>query len=442
MRDLMAFGAVAILLALGLRNAFVAYLCWAWTSAIALNTYLYGFMTGVGLNQIFAMLTLGHVFLGVKKPGRPFEMNRTGLLMALLAIQGLVAATFAYPGFGRNWDYCADLFKLLAFCLVMPILVTTRQRLHALVLVLALGMSFHGLLDGLKLLASGGGHLARGVAKFGDNNHFAVMIAMIVPVTYYLAQYSAQRLVRNGFISVTLLTVLAVVATHSRGGLLCIAAIGFWLIKNSRRKVASLVVVAVAAVGVVAMAPESWTERMGTVKEAGEDGSFLQRVMAWKRSSAMAMAHPFVGAGLGAAAEGSIYWKYANQEGFLGFIKTPPPDGIPFVAHSIYFQVMGDMGFVGFFLFLAILINAFVTRNEIRRRIQASGDGLGWAGDLADMLAVSVAVFAIGGALVSIAYQEFFYMVVMLLEVIKQLVIRESAPVAGKTAAAGALVKA
>ena len=428
MRDLMALGAVTILVILGFRNAFVAYMSWAWTAVMALNTYMFGFMAGVGLNQIFAIMTLVHVFLGTDKQRQPFRWNRTSILVTLLAFQGLVAATFAYPNFTRNWEYCGDLFKLLAFCLVMPLLATTRLRTHALVLVLALGMSFHGLLDGLKLIASGGGHLARGVVKFGDNNHSAVMFAMAIPLTYFLAQYSTRRAVRNGFIALSLLSVLAVVATHSRGGLLCIAAIGFWLVKNSRRKAASMVVVLAGAVAVVAMAPASWTERMSTVKEADEDGSFMGRVMAWKRSSAMAMEHPLVGAGLGAAGERSIYWKFAYEEGFLGFVKTPPPDGIPFVAHSIYFQVLGDMGFVGFFLFAAILVNAFLTRNEIRRRIGPSPGNLAWAGDLADMLAVSVAVFAIGGALVAIAYQEFFYMIVMLLEVLKQLVIRESVP--------------
>ena len=48
MRDLMAFFGVAALLTLGLRNPFVAYMAWAWTTAMALAFYLYGFMTTFG----------------------------------------------------------------------------------------------------------------------------------------------------------------------------------------------------------------------------------------------------------------------------------------------------------------------------------------------------------------------------------------------------------
>ena len=437
MRDLLVLAAVASLVTLGFRNSFIAFLSWSWTAVSALNTYVYGFMQAVGINQIFAMLTLAHVFLNAEYRKQFLSLNRTGKWMTLFVLQGLIAATFAYPGFVRNLSYATDLFKILAFCLVMPIFLTNRTRIHATLFVLALGMSFHGLLDGLKFLASGGSHLARGVPKFGDNNHFAVMAAMAVPLTYYLAQYSAYRLLRVCFAAIALFTILAVVATHSRGGLLCIAVLGFWLIKNSRYKFASMAIVMVGAMAVVVLAPASWSERMSTMKEASEDGSFMGRLMAWKRSSAMALEHPLVGAGLGAAAESSIYWKYANDPGFLGFLKTPPPDGIALVAHSIWFQVLGDMGFVGFFFFIGILANAMLTRGYIRKHIKASANGMAWAGDLADMLAVTLIAFMIGGSLVSIAYQEFTYIVVMLLEVIKQQVIRAGTPAAGARAGNG-----
>jgi len=438
-RDLMALFAVVSLVAMGFRNPFIAYMAWTWTALIALNTYVYSFMTSVGLNQIFALLTLGLVLIGADKLKQPFDVNRTVVLLLLFAVQALASATFAYPDMGRNWEFATDLLKIVTFCLVMPMLVTTRTRILAMVTVMALGMSFHGLLDGLKLIASGGGHLARGNPKFGDNNHFAVMLSMVVPVTYYVYQYATHRLVRLGSLAVSGLTVLAVVATHSRGGLLCVGAMAMALILNSRRKVAGIVAVVLFAVAGLALAPDSWTERMGTMKEAGEDGSFMGRVMAWKRSSAMAMEHPFVGAGLGAAAERGIYWKFAYKDGFLGFIKTPPPDGIALVAHSIYFQVLGDMGFVGFFIYMALLANAFLARREIRRLVKQSAADLSWAGDLADMLAVSLLAFMVGGALVSIAYQEFMFMILMLLTVLKRQVVKEFALLASpQVKAAGA----
>jgi probable O-glycosylation ligase (exosortase A-associated) len=439
MRDLLVFGAVATIVALGLRNSFVAFLGWSWTAVGALNNYVYGFMLSVGLNQIFAILTLGHMLFYRVPKGEKFVLwNRTASWMTLFAIQGLIAAAFSYPGGARNWEYSTDLFKTLAFCLTMLLLVNNRDRTHAMVLVLAIGMSFHGLLDGLKFLASGGGHLAHGIPKFGDNNHFAVMLAMVIPVTYYLARYSAHRLVRFGFAAASVVCVLAVVATQSRGGLLCIGVLGFWMIKNSRHKLSVISIVAIGAMLVVALAPASWSERMGTMRDAGEDGSFMGRVMAWKRSSAMAMEHPLVGAGLGSAGNDTIYWKFANEEGFMGFVQTPPPDGIAFVAHNIFFQVMGDMGFVGFFMFTGLLFNAFMARNEIRRRIPASpAGGLAWAGDLADMLAVALIVFIVGGSLVSIAYQEFPYILMMLLEVLRHQVIRATTSPATSTTVAG-----
>jgi len=76
---------------------------------------------------------------------RDGDVNRTVLLLLLFAVQALASATFAYPDMGRNWKFATDLLKIVTFCLVMPMLVTTRTRILAMVTVMALGMSFHGL---------------------------------------------------------------------------------------------------------------------------------------------------------------------------------------------------------------------------------------------------------------------------------------------------------
>ena len=52
-------------------------------------------------------------------------------------------------------------------------------------------------------------------------------------------------------------------------------------------------------------------------------------------------------------------------------------------------------------------------------------EDLTWASDLSDMLAGSLIVYIIGGALLSAAYFDLPYMIIMLMEVLKQQVLRE-----------------
>jgi len=436
-RDLVVLGAVLVWMPLSLANPFIAYLIWVWTGLIALNTYLYGFMASAQLNMMFALTAISMIGLGFDKRKLPFELNRSGILMVLFAVQATCSAVFAYPNIPRNWEMYTDLLKMFLLCLMMPMVVSGRFRIHAMVLTLGLGLGFHGMLDGLKLLASAGGHIARGNPKFGDNNHFAVAMALVIPILLYLYQVSARVWVRMGFLATAFLGALSVIATHSRGGLLCLFVIAFTIVTRSRRKFAGMLAIALTATAIVALAPDSWSERMETMKEPSEDGSFMGRVMAWKRGSAIALENPLLGGGFYSVQADSIYPQFAYKQGLLGFVQTPPPDGVALAAHSIYFQVMSDVGFLGFFLYLAILGAGFLAAAEIRRIARRADGRFDWASDLADALTASLLAFMAGGALVSLAYFEAIFMICMLLEIVKRQVLSD---LASQPAAAGIAV--
>lgn len=419
MRDLLAFGVMLVFVPLALRHTFVAYLLWGWAGLIALNYYLYGFMIPVPFVQVFALCTLGSWFWFKDPEKRPFESNRTTTLFAIFLVHGLLCALLAYPGLVRNWELFGNLAKTLLFCVLMPLLATSRFRIHAIVLMIVLATTFHGALDGLKFLASGGGHNAGGMEKFGDNNQFALVLIMTIPLSYYLYHYSAQRLARLGFASVMMLTVLAVVATSSRGGLLGLAAVALWVILQSRRKFLGIIVVAVCGLVVVQLAPDTWTARMQTMETPGEDSSFMARVISWKVNSAIALANPVFGGGFRVVENHPVWNQFQDSPGLLGFVNTPALSRSGVAAHSIWFEVMGDLGFVGFFMFIALLVNAFVTLKEIRALAQRGGESSRWALDLADMLGASLFAYIVSGSLLSVAYFETPYILMMLLEVIK-----------------------
>ena len=67
MRDLVFFGALMIYLPMALTNVFVGYLLWGWAGLIALNAYLYGFMSGIGYVQLFAIITFISIIINKNK---------------------------------------------------------------------------------------------------------------------------------------------------------------------------------------------------------------------------------------------------------------------------------------------------------------------------------------------------------------------------------------
>ncbi len=416
MRDLAVLLVMLAFVPLAFVRPFAGYLLWGWSGLAAIHAYLFGFMADVPYVMLFAVLTL--VSLGMKRDAQliRFEMNRTSAWMLLFVAHGLVVALSAYPGLIRNWELYTNVVKTVMFCLLMPMLLVNRNRFHALVIVIALGASFHGLLDGLKFLASGGSHRAQSLSKFGDNNHLALVLLMALPLLYYLFLYSARAWMRWGFLGVMLVTVLGVVATQSRGGLLGLLAVAAWIVLQGRKKMAGLVVMLAAAGLIVLLAPDSWTQRMETIQAADQDSSFMGRVTAWKVSSAIALAHPFVGGGFRAVQSFEVWDQFKYSPGLLGFIDTPMLSRSGVAAHSVWFEVLGDQGFIGFTIFVALVVNTFVTRNRVRRLVRDHAQDLRWANDLADMVAASMIAFVVSGSLLSAAYFELVYVCMMLME--------------------------
>jgi probable O-glycosylation ligase (exosortase A-associated) len=181
------------------------------------------------------------------------------------------------------------------------------------------------------------------------------------------------------------------------------------------------------AVLAVQLAPESWFTRMESIKTAEEDLSFMGRVVAWKVSTAIALANPWGGGGLHAIQSMPVWHEFVNRIDFLSFIPTPPPAATPRAAHSIYFEVLGDLGFVGFALYIGLIVNAFLTARRIRRLV-ANRPELLWARDLSDGLKLALVAYCVGGAGVSLAYFDLFYVVIMLLEALRQHLITATAP--------------
>jgi probable O-glycosylation ligase (exosortase A-associated) len=424
MRDWMMVFALFPLTYFAFKNTVSSYFLWGWCGLIAIQTYMYGFMREIALVQVFALITLFMILTGKDQEKLEFRMNVAALLMILFGVHSVLGASFAYPGLARNWELCTNLLKTLLYCVLMPIVITKRYRFHAMLVMIAIGISFHGLIEGLKFISSGGAHHSQGNAKLGDNNHFAMIMVMILPILLYLFQYAKLRIARLGYGTVFVVTCLSIVATSSRGALVALLAVGLWLILTSRQKVRGLLVAALVAVVVVSVAPESWFSRMNSlesVESVQADGSFMGRVIAWKRASAIALKNPLFGGGFHSGQDPVLFEYFLNDQGLLSFIDTPLAH-YPAATHSIYFEVMGDLGFVGLFLFLCVMLYAFVLRSQIKKNARKLMAGGLWASDCAEILTASMVAYLVGGAALSAAYFELPYIVVMAMQVLKLLV--------------------
>jgi O-antigen ligase len=116
----------------------------------------------------------------------------------------------------------------------------------------------------------------------------------------------------------------------------------------------------------------------------------------------------------------NVYLKYGEQLARLSFVPGAPLRPIGMAAHSIYFEVLGDLGFTGLAFFLAMLVLALVSCGKIRKRARAHAD-MAWMSELAGMLRLSLIVYMVAGAALSFAYFEGVYVLVALLSVTQRM---------------------
>lgn len=232
----------------------------------------------------------------------------------------------------------------LAWLLVVN-LATTPRRLAVLCICLVAGSMVTSVGGILRYLS--GDELSQGfrtlwLGVYGDPNYLAEYLAMTVPLAVaFIARRGSPWWVRLICVVSLLLAVTCIILTFSRGGFLGLVAGGLvWAIRERAQRAKALVLSAALAVGVAVLAPATFWERTDTLEEFEQDQSALGRVYAWHVASSVNLDHPLRGVGGGAFREA---WP---------FYAPPEVREHPLVAHNIFLDTLGELGWVGFFLFL------------------------------------------------------------------------------------------
>jgi probable O-glycosylation ligase (exosortase A-associated) len=416
LRDLLMLSALVVMVPMIFVRPHTGIVLWAWTAMLVPNSFLFGIGQSVRFNLIFAVATL--IAWMISKEPKRVPLNSTNLLLFFFLFWVCLATVFGVgPYDGRMWEL-TNFIKVVVFTVVISGLATSRLRVHSLLFGLALGMGYHGASEGMKFILSGGSHRVFGPSGsiIGDNNHFALAMTFLLPIIVYLYTYSAKPLIRYGLLCTGGLIFVSIIGTFSRGGLIALTTVGIYGLLRSKHKFLTLAALVIGFGFIVYFAPEHWFNRMSTIQEADQDGSFMQRVIAWKISILLALDNPLLGGGITSITHPETWRFYAARFDLLSFIPTPPPLESSRAAHSVYFQLLGDTGFAGLGIFLLILFRAWRSCTKLIKSTTAVPE-LEWINNLARAFQVSLLAYAVAGAALNMAYFEMYYVLITLVAV-------------------------
>lgn len=397
MRDLLILLIVVPGGLLALRHPFVGIMMWTWISMMSPHRLTWGFMYDAPVAMFVGVCTLVGLLASSEKRS-PFI--GTPVVWLLLLVGWMCVTTiFAFDTAGSLIEL-ERVLKIDLMVLVTLMLVRTRREMLVFAWVIALSVAFYGIKGGIFTLLSGGGSRVYGPmgSYIEENNALAVALIVVIPLLRFLQTTLTSVWQKHAMTVAMVLCGVSVLGSHSRGGLLAVTAMVTVLWWRGKNKAFTGLVVLAAGAAALSFMPPEWWARMDTISTY-EDQSAMGRLNAWMMAFNIAKDN-FFGGGF------SIYTPYIYS------IYAPDPTYVV-SAHSIYFHMLGEHGFVGLFIYLSLWISTWMSASWLRRhgRNQPETE---WCVQLGSMVQVSLIGFAVGGAFLSLAYFDLPYNVMVL----------------------------
>ncbi|WP_419809926.1 DUF5935 domain-containing protein [Sphingomonas sp.] len=416
MRDLAFLAFLGALFGLGFRRPFVLVLVYIYIDIVSPQRLTYYLLNAIPISLIAVVLAVGGWLLTDDKRDVRFAPRQAAILLLLLYC-GATTLTADFPI--EAADKWAWVWKSLAFGAFLPLTLRTRLRIESLLLFMTLSVSSIVIVGGIKTLASGGGYgelnlmVSDNTGLYEGSIISAVAVAMI-PVVLWLARFGTvfgtDWRVRVFAGALAFACLLIPVGTSARTGLLCIGLLAVLMLRDVKRRFLYIGALGAAALVVVPLLPSAYTARMNTIRTYQGDESASTRLAVWAWTLDYVGQHPF-GGGFNAYLQNNLRYDTVAvaSAGNVATVERKLTVDKARAYHSSYFELLGEQGWPGLFLWLAINLAGVVRMEVLRRRHRAADDPLRWGGALAGSLQHAQLIYLLGGAFVGIGFNPFLY---------------------------------
>ncbi|HTE43081.1 MAG TPA: putative O-glycosylation ligase, exosortase A system-associated [Steroidobacteraceae bacterium] len=364
-----------------------------------------------------ALLVAAATLIGlvITRERKGIAWSRELVLMLVFAIYFTVTTQFAWAPEAAAAQLGQNI-RVYFMIFVMGMLIYGEKKIRAMLLVIMLGIGLFGVKGGIFSILTGGQyHVVGPETTFLEaNTSLGLAFNMILPLLLVTAQEQAVRWRALGFYGSAFLTFLATIFTYSRGAWIGLAAtVPFLLLRIKHGVLIGVLMIPVGLVG-IAFIPDKVFNRAETIGSYEEDNSAMTRIQAWSVAYNVAKENPLVGGGFD-------YENYPDPQRWLSHAdrKYDAVDQTPRAAHSIYFQVLGQHGFVGFGIFMTLLGLTMFSFSGIARDVRNIPD-LGWIGRYAKAMQVGMIGYMVSGAFLNLAYFDLLYLYIGLVAIFRR----------------------
>lgn len=412
MRDIIITLAVIIGLGYTIKKPHIGILVWSWLGYMNPHRLCYGFAYSLPFTQVTAIVTTAATLFSNEKK----QLPKHALVYCMLLFTLWVSITTIFALEPENaLNYYIRFLKIQYPILLTLLLFNTQQRIHQLLWIIIISLGYYGTKGGIFTLITAGSYRVFGPedSVIAENNALAVATLMVMPLLVYMRNQLTKNWQRHIILFCLISMGFSVLGSQSRGAFLAISAVGAYFWFQSNNKLYSGILIAVFVSICILFLPESWYQRMNTIETYNQDDSAMGRINAWTMAFNVAN-HNLLGGGFD-------LWSIKTYSQYLDWFD--PLTMTPFVAHSIYFSVLGEHGWIGLFLFLFILYLAWRYCGQIITQCRSKPD-MQWLADLAKMIKISLLAYCSGGAFLSLSYFDLPWHLISIVILLKNIMLQ------------------
>jgi putative inorganic carbon (HCO3(-)) transporter len=396
MRDYILTAFIFAIIPVCFFRPWIGIIAWYWFGLMNPHRHTWNFAFTLPFAMLIAIATMAGMLFA--RDRRPIPWNRELVIMVVLVLYFTITSYFAWVP-EVAWPQWEKVFKVVLMTLVATMFIYGRDRIRVLMLTVVFSIGFYGVKAFFWVLRSGGSEHVQGPDNtFMDGNTFiGLAFNMVLPLMIFMAREETKPWLRRTLYFMAACTVVSTIFTYSRGAYVGLAIIIPLIFLRSRQKVLAACILVPALLLAPFVLPDKVGKRADLIENYQEDRSANQRLQSWTVAWNLASDRPFTGAGFEFEYGDPVRWfSYASEKYMWAISRTS-------AAHSIYFQVLGQHGFLATGLFFALLFGTLLSLARTKKHALRSPH-TSWMATYANGMQVAMVGYMVSGAFLSAAY--------------------------------------
>ena len=412
LRDLFILAIYIPGLLYGFKKPFIALMVYYWISFMNPHRLGWGMTADMPLAMFAAVVTIISMIMHYQDLKFP-AIKETFIFLLFWLFVTITTVFSFYPD--DAWSYWFTVSKIFLMVLLTMIVVNTPKNLFFLLIGIILFIGFYGVKGAIFGILTGGQYRVWGppYTYIADNNDMGLAFVMVAPLCFFLRDIFSKKILSHILIIIGIMIIISTILTYSRGALVGLITMVFFAISQSKHKIIIIMAVALIGMFTVPLLPSHWFDRMSTIQSYEEDQSANMRLNSWAMSINLASDNFWGG--------GFLCW---SSETYHKYSPEPELGGGGSTAHSIYFQILGEHGFIGLIIYLVVIFLVIKNLMKMNKLKNMQDEHYTWVAPVHRALLVSVIAFLASGAFLSRAYFDLFWAIFAAAVCLKYMLIR------------------